>query len=165
MANVYDRNQTAVQRLAYLRDEIDRIKTNQLSGLDVNPVFETDTGNAVDYTWETPINANDFINLWFKFTADNQEKPFVKLVLDLKNKTTGDHLDKDKVLITIQDQTQLSKKAHGGITDKDVVIHARIASDTWQRTPNPPQITDDVQIKGFAFATDIGTLTYHSSLP
>lgn len=152
------RDDNISQRIARLKKDVATLKSRQLSGYDVNNIYETDTGNVIDYTWATPIAHFDSIQRWFKFTSDNQKNPFVKLVLDCTDDTSGNHTDPNLLRISIQNQNTLA-----GATDQEQVYLVEITTN--DDTPLQPPPSDDINVKGYVYASDSGTLTVHTSMP
>lgn len=154
------REESLAQTVVRLEKELAAMKTRQRVYRGVLPTYETTRTGESDFTWSTPINPNDVIVRWYKFVADNIDEPLVKLVVDLKDVTSGTHTDRDKVDINIQDQTQLS-----GLGAKVKVFKLEIGARHWNiMSPSTP-ITDSIRVKGYAYANDTGTLTYHTSMP
>lgn len=154
-----ERDISLTSKIALIERELTALKMKQRAGQDVNAVHEATTAGSYDYQWNKPIAYFDTIQRFYKFVANTQEYPLVKIVMNITDVTSGNNTDPEKLRVSIQDISTLA-----GFNSKTKVFVVELSARRWTLTP-PPAITDSIRFKGYAFASDTGTLTYHDSMP
>lgn len=148
----FNRTNNFTDDVSELRNSLQEIKGMQRAGLDINRVYEIETGD--DYDFYMPAEPHPaWENIMIEFTADNQIAPFTKPVLSLIGATTGNYINPKSVYIFYTNQTlSLPNRANKAL------YFCGIQEQQWSAANPPVPLTEDVKIKVYVYASDTGSL-------